>query len=154
MRLTPRDALALFDKRLIPVFGLFLVLIAPVLVGPFTPDPLVYVGELEVLSPRIRPGEVLVLKVHRCGWDPFGRPIKVHATRWLVDEDTGARTALAAVDVDAPSLCETVVSRISIVPANHPPGRYRLIGTGWGKNTFGERAGHYRSGVFTVEAGA
>lgn len=102
---------------------------------PFTPVHFAYPEQpMPILSPTVKPGETVVVKVTRCNHQDA--PIRLEATRRLVG-DGGTIIILPSVQFDMPPGCETVTSRLTPIPGDAPPGRYVMTGTFSGANRWG-----------------
>ena len=91
-------------------------------------SPLAY-GNLPfpVLNSPVKAGEAIHLRVRRCNNDDRVRVYDV--SRVLVGAD-GGQFILTPLKITIDPKCETVVSKINIIPADTPPGKYTLRGYG------------------------
>lgn len=124
-----------------------LLLNAALLFNLILPPAVSFPGPFLVLNSPMHAGETLVLQVTRCAWDLIGDdPVRVLSTRSLVSVDSAAIVVLPSVAVDIPTGCQTVESRLNIVPSDLPPGRWRLQGS----NTARNRTVPFSSDAFVV----
>jgi hypothetical protein len=125
---------------LILVFGLALVAIglavnASLLFNLLAPPAARFPSPFPVLNSPLHAGDTLILQVTRCAWDITGDdPVRVTTTRSLVSADSPTIVVLPSVDVDIPTGCQTVQSRLNIIPDDLPPGRWRLQGSNTARN--------------------
>lgn len=79
-----------------------------------------------VTQPVIHPGDVVPLEVVRCNASNVTRTYTVSHT--LESVPAGRNVVLPASPVTLPPGCTTALSLANELPANVPPGQYRLFG--------------------------
>ncbi len=104
---------------------------ASLLFNLLAPSAVSFPEAFAVLTPDgvVHQGDTLVLRVTRCAWNITGdAPIPSDTTRELVNATSPAIVVLPSTRVDIPPGCHTVESRLSLIPADLPPGRWLFRG--------------------------
>lgn len=94
-------------------------------------SPLSYKNNpMPVLTPSVKPGEYIAVKVERCyidAWRPWQKVATFSFARHLVDRD-GNQVILTSGESEVEQGCQTIGSRAAQVPDGIPAGYYRIVG--------------------------
>lgn len=111
-------------------WGGMLALLLTLIWGGFLERPYLSYGNLPfpVLTPRVKPGEPVLLEVLRCNSDDRQRVYGMGRT--LVPLDSrGPSYVLPAGAASIDPGCNTSVSAVNVIPLGVPPGRYYVQGS-------------------------
>lgn len=129
----------------------------PEAVRTFGPPPIAYRNTpFPVLTPVIKPGDTVAITVARCASDPFSDRTEMPFTftRAIVRDD-GIQIPVMGGYSSMPMGCNEIVSRLSVIPMDLPPGTYRLQGISTATNSWGRVAlANWETQPFRVEARA
>jgi hypothetical protein len=98
-----------------------------------------------------RPGQAVQLEVERCNSDDVVHGYLV--SHEVVNVDTGVTTLLPDVVTQVPPGCTKAISRIHVLPADLPPGRYVVNGRAFVQGRFAKHTVDWQSAPFTVVRG-
>jgi hypothetical protein len=139
------------------VFAVLVVVLlfvnVPNMLGRLAPPVLRYAElPIPVLTPLVAPGRPIGLRVTRCAADPLGGRDRIlyTYTRALVRADTGERLAIAGGQSEMRLGCETVESRLNVVPTGTSPGRYYLEGVSLAVGSWRSDQVYWRTEEFEV----
>lgn len=104
-----------------------------------------------VVSP-IAPGDPIQLVVTHCANDPLSAdPVSYGIDRDLVNVETRVKVPVPKGSTSIPHGCETVTSKLSLIPMGTPPGHYYLEGTSTARGMFKTSIVSWQSAVFEVK---